>query len=332
MAVLVGSARSDENGKAYNGKAGDQKGGREVSTQSWYKHSKGWRVFRAKNASTAKLIAYAMRSACANNKIGYDQWNRNTLYTQAERVDFNPGRVTVACETDCSALVRVCLAFAGIKGIPADFRTGNMPTYLMGTGQFVELKGSRYTDQSTYLGEGDILVTRSSGHTVVVLSNGPKYEGTVRAKEYNLGDRILRDGDEGTDVKTMQEHLISLGYDLGKWGADGDFGDATEIALMKFQRDHKCEADGEYGPITHKALMAALEEAEEPTGTPQTVRVVNGDCWVRSAPSTSGRKLGVAKNGTTHVYGGETAANGWHLITFENQNGWISGKYSRREE
>ncbi len=333
MAVLVGSARSDENGKAYNGKAGDQKSGKEVSTQNWYKHSKGWRVFRAKSARMAQLIARAMRSACVNDKIGYDQWNRNTLYTQAAKVDFDPGRVTIACETDCSALVRVCCAFAGIKGIPADFRTGNMPTYLMATGQFVELKGSKYTDQSSYLGEGDILVTKTSGHTVVVLTDGPKYEGSVQAKEYNLGERILREGDEGTDVKVLQENLIALGYDLGKWGADGDFGDATELAVMKFQRDHKCEDDGEYGPITHKAMLAALDAAEESTGTTgRTVRVVNGDCWVRTAPSTTGRKLGVAKNGTSYTYEGETAANGWHLIAFDNQNGWVSGKYSTVEE
>lgn len=51
--VYVGSARSDENGKAHSGKAGDQKSGREVSTQAWYKHSKGWRVFRAKNPAHA---------------------------------------------------------------------------------------------------------------------------------------------------------------------------------------------------------------------------------------------------------------------------------------
>lgn len=33
--VYVGSARSDENGKAYEGLAGDQKNGQEVSTQAY---------------------------------------------------------------------------------------------------------------------------------------------------------------------------------------------------------------------------------------------------------------------------------------------------------
>ena len=47
MAVIVGSARGDENWNASGGKAGDQTG-KEVSTQSWYLDSRGWRVFRCR--------------------------------------------------------------------------------------------------------------------------------------------------------------------------------------------------------------------------------------------------------------------------------------------
>ena len=327
--VYVGSARSDENGKAYNGKAGDQKSGKEVSTQAWYKHSKGWRVFRAKKAGVAAKIAKQMQAACDNNKIGYDQWQRNTLYTEAKKVGFDIAKVTTACETDCSALVRVCLAFNGID-VPSDFRTGNMPSNLLKTGEFVELKGSKYTDQSAYLGAGDILVTKTSGHTVVVLNNGSKYEGTVEVKPSALGERTLRNGDEGEDVKTLQGYLIDLGYDLGKWGEDGDFGDATELAVEKFQRNHKLSIDGIYGPKSHAALMDAIEAKSEPE-QPLKVEIVNGQCWVRSTPNTSGKKLGVVTPGTILQYGGEDNG-GWHLVTYENQNGWVSGKYSKLKE
>ena len=48
MGVRVGSARSNENGGVNGDKAGDQTG-REVSTQLWYLHSKGWIVIRAKS-------------------------------------------------------------------------------------------------------------------------------------------------------------------------------------------------------------------------------------------------------------------------------------------
>ena len=91
--------------KAYGGRAGDQTG-RELSTQKWYLHKKGWRVFRAKDRAAALKIAADMEAACKNSHIGYDQWQRNTLYKAAEPVGFDCGRVRTDCETDCSALVR----------------------------------------------------------------------------------------------------------------------------------------------------------------------------------------------------------------------------------
>lgn len=339
MAVRVGSARSDENGKAHSGKAGDQKSGREVSTQNYYVHSKGWRVFRAKERSKALAIAYAMEAACKNNKIGYDQWQRHTLYNKAKAVGFDPAKVTSACETDCSALVRVCCAYAGIKGIPESFRTYNMPNALLKTGAFVELKGTKYTRSSAYLGKGDILVTPVSGHTVVVLDDGKKYEGDPVEKEYELGDRILRNGDEGPDVQKLQEYLIRLGYDLGDFGpnrdgVDGDFGDATEIAVRAFQKKHKLEVDGEYGPKSHKAMTAAIAALDaapepEPDPAPKTVKIINGNCWVRAAPNTDGMPLGIARKGSVLPYQGQTSDEGWHLVEFDGKNGWVSGKYGK---
>ena len=184
--VRVGSARIDERGKAYGGRAGDQTG-RELSTQKWYLHKKGWRVFRAVKREQALKIAADMEAACKNSHIGYDQWQRNTLYRAAEPVGFDCSRVRTDCETDCSALVRVCCAYAGIMGLPSDFRTGNMPKNLLATGMFVELRGAKYTDQSAYLGKGDILVTKTHGHTVVVLE---KKENSVMVTEGNYNSSI----------------------------------------------------------------------------------------------------------------------------------------------
>ena len=329
MAIYVGSARIDENGKAYGGKAGDQTG-KEVSRQKFYVHSKGWRVFRPIERAVGLTIAETMDAACDNNKIGYDQWNRHTLFAQAKKVDYDVSKVTTKCETDCSALVRVCLAAAGIFGIPESFRTGNMPATLLKTGKFVEMKGSKYTEQATFLGKGDILVTKTSGHTVVVLDDGPKFEGAPVPKEYELGERILRNGDEGEDVKLMQEYLIQLDYYLGRWGADGDFGDATEIAVREFQKAEGLEVDGEYGPKSHAAMLEAIERETEIVAA--IVKIQNGNCWVRKAPNTTADKIGVAYYGEVYTYQGETASNGWHLIEYKGQNGWVSGKYGKLEE
>lgn len=329
MTVYIGSARSDENGKINSGKAGDQKGGKEVSTQAYYVHSKDWRVIRCKDPERAAKIAKAMKAACANDKIGYDQYQRNTLYKLAEKVGFDPSKVTTACETDCSALVRVCCAYAGIT--VGDFNTSTQASKLLSTGAFIELTASKYTTKSDFLRAGDILVTKKKGHTVVVLNDGGKAEKNVPpVTGYELGDRILKNGMEGEDVRELQLALIELGYSCGSWGADGDYGDATELAVEKFQRDHGCEADGEYGPITHKAMQTAQEAARAPEN-PRAVVIKGGDCWVRSGPSVAGNKLGVAHEGDKLAYSGSTSENGWLSVVYKNENGWVSGKYGKLE-
>ena len=169
MIVFIGSARIDEHGNARGGAAGDQNG-KEVSTQAWYKHSLGWVVIRAKDAWVRAKIAEAMRKACDNPLIGYDQNSRDTLYNAAKAVGFDPGKVTAKCETDCSALVRVCCAYAGID--PGNIRTVSMPATFKKLAQFEVLTDAKHTAKPDYLLEGDILCTPVSGHTVVVLTDG----------------------------------------------------------------------------------------------------------------------------------------------------------------
>lgn len=327
--VYVGSARSDENGKAYSGKAGDQKSGKEVSTQAWYLHSKGWRVFRAVDPGVARMIGLCMEEACTNNLIGYDQWQRHTLYAQAEKVGFRVQDVKVACETDCSALVRVCLAFAGIFGIPESFRTGNMPEYLLKTGAFVELKESKYTTKPDYLGYGDILVTKSSGHTVVVISDGALFEGPVQPKAYALGERNLGRGDEGEDVRLLQQYLLQLNYSVGEYGADGDFGRDTEDAVKAFQSDYRLPEDGIYGKDTHAALMNAIDNAgqpEPPAPDPLPeggLKVKTGSWNIRTGPGTQYPTAGTVHGGDVLT---EAATDGWIAIEYNDRLLWISSK------
>ena len=107
MKVMIGSARIDENGNAHGGKAGDQKNGFEVSTQEWYKHSKGWRVFRCKDRKKAEKIAKIMEWACESDLIGYDQYQRNTLYSALQAVGWKLGLLKKNVETDCSAATQL---------------------------------------------------------------------------------------------------------------------------------------------------------------------------------------------------------------------------------
>ena len=142
-------------------------------------------------------------------------------------------------------------------------------------------------------------------------------------------ERVLRNGCEGEDVRALQANLIRLGYDCGKWGADGDFGDATELALRKFQKKEGLTADGEYGPKSRAALQRALKRLDAPAGG-DAVKIVGGRCYVRSAPSLEGKKLDVAAEGAKLPYAGKTSADGWLAVTYKGATGWVSGKYARR--
>lgn len=64
----------------------------------------------------------------------------------------------------------------------------------------------------------------------------------------------LRKGDSGPYVTLAQTELIQRGYDLGKWGADGKFGAATESAVKLFQQDWELTVDGVIGPKTWDML------------------------------------------------------------------------------
>ena len=56
--------------------------------------------------------------------------------------------------------------------------------------------------------------------------------------QYDL-KRKLKKGCKGEDVKKLQSTLKSLGYDLGKYGIDGVYGDDTANAVGKYQKDKK---------------------------------------------------------------------------------------------
>ena len=177
MPVIIGSARSDERGAISGGVAGDQTG-REVCTENYYNSKLGWNLLRAKKPQIAEKIAQDMQWACNNNNIGYDQSNNQSLYYESYSLDFNCARVTTPCETDCSQLVRVCVSYALGKSIPY-FYTGDEVEVLMSTGEFDLITDTSYTSTDRFLKRGDILVTKSKGHTVVVLSDGSYYTDVV---------------------------------------------------------------------------------------------------------------------------------------------------------
>ena len=172
--VKIGSSSKDERGSYRGGQAGDQTG-EEVWIQDWYR---GWDcVIRPNDPKVAEKMARECENACNNNNIGYDQNQRNTLYTEAKKVGFDLSKITTPCECDCSSLVSICCICAGMPE-SIFFAGGNMrTTYSLeaacnATGAYTVLRTSNYVDSKDYLKRGDILL--NDGHTVIVLSNGDK--------------------------------------------------------------------------------------------------------------------------------------------------------------
>ena len=144
-----------------------------------------------------------------------------------------------------------------------------------------------------------------------------------------LGSRVLKNGCVGEDVRELQEILMKLGYNLGKWGVDGDFGDCTEMAVRQFQTQQGLKVDGKVDDKTVAALKAAIAAYNATVPNPSYVSIVGGSCYVREQPEVGAEILGVAKEGTKYIYDGKTSANGWLMISYKERSGWVSGKYGK---
>ena len=281
MSIKIAHASKDEKGKAIGGVAGDQTG-KEVCTREWYKAS--WDVvLRPKTSTIAEKSAKFMEAVCVNSAVGYDQWQRNSLFEQAKKVNFDASKIAVKCECDCSSLVHVAVIAAGVNIAYGSngFTTRTMVNILVNSGSYEKLTDSKYLTSDKYLKRGDILVNIGS-HTVMVLENGSgvattatvaptttpttssaniTYSKTQFIKDVQAATGAKVDGIAGNEtlsktvtisksknnrhavVKAVQKYLNLLGYNCGT--ADGIAGAKFDAAIKKYQKDNGCVTDGE---------------------------------------------------------------------------------------
>ena len=188
MAIMVSSARSDERGRYSGGKAGDQRQKSkttdtrgEVSMQPMYTHRKGWIIVRPKKVSHADAIADGGMRAANNPNIGYSQSDRLGVVKHGINTK-------VKTNADCSSLVRQAVREATGKD-PGNFTTANEARVLAATGLFTKIT---YVNQSkTPVYNGDILVTKTKGHTVIVVSGNPCPRDTV-GNPYPVPTRTIK--------------------------------------------------------------------------------------------------------------------------------------------
>ena len=209
--LKVGSARIDENGNANWGKAGDQNG-KEVAIEPYYSHRLGWYMLRAKDPDKARKIGLAMTEACLNDNIGYDQYERYGVI-ECLKIYGRLAKINKPTEADCSSLVRACCIQAGIN--VGDFNTASQVAILEKTGAFNK---SVAVTPSTKLQIGDILVTRSKGHTVIVT-------------EVESGDKPAHKPDKAKSEKPKKGiKAIALEVIAGKWGSGEDRKNRIQVA------------------------------------------------------------------------------------------------------
>ena len=274
--IKIGQASRDERGRYSGGLAGDQDG-REVAIHEWY--NRPWnKVLRCKDVAKAEKIAVAMEKACKNDYIGYDQNQRTTLYSLCKANGWNIEDIKTPCETDCSALVAVCVNAAGVN-ISGDIYTGNEAAALLKTGEFELLSSPKYLLSDEYLKRGDILLYEFH-HTAIVLENGRKAEKDRPAQvEYPLGWNVSSDG-QWWYADTPQSIIAGRwAYINGRWyvfdqkgfmirgwfkqGDDWYYMNPADGAMLSEQW---VDVDGKSYYLTQSGLMARggyIEDASE---------------------------------------------------------------------
>ena len=100
--------------------------------------------------------------------------------------------------------------------------------------------------------DGSAAAQTGTGHMVTAAA-GKSLQATM-----GMGESYLGRGNAGPEVKTLQNNLAKLGYDVGE--VDGKFGPKTEKALKDFQQDREIQVDGVVGPETSKAISEANSE------------------------------------------------------------------------
>lgn len=105
--------------------------------------------------------------------------------------------------------------------------------------QYAEmLKADGYATSSTYV---NTLVSTVSKYALEKYDTMTEYDDILTP--------TLRKGDRNEYVRAWQTYLQMNGYDVGRSGADGVFGNDTEKAVMRYQQDHQIES-GYIGPQT----------------------------------------------------------------------------------
>ena len=171
---MISNSGSDERRRISGGVAGDQYGN-EWAIINWY--NRPWtHVLRHPDKIVREKIAELTEQAAKNDNIGYNQANRYSYWNELQKVGFNPSKINVRCDADCSAgviantkAVGYLLNLNQLKNLKASY-TGDMIRGFKAAG-FEVLTDSKLLVSDKYLLRGDILLYLGH-HTATNLTNG----------------------------------------------------------------------------------------------------------------------------------------------------------------
>ncbi len=203
---MISNSGHDEKGRYSGGKAGDQTG-TEWALINWY--NRPWTcVLRHPNPKVREKLASLSEKAAKNNKIGYDQGQRGTYWTQLKAAGYDPAKITVACEADCSAGVTANVKAVGylmdiekLKNVSIT-STHYMRKLLKAAG-FEVLTESKYLTSDKYLLRGDILLN-DGHHTAVNCKNGSKASASSVDDSKTGGSKASSGKDSGVKVESAK--------------------------------------------------------------------------------------------------------------------------------
>ena len=159
MAYWVSNCSKNEHGWAHGGQAGDQTR-EEYYVRSWYDYGQTYTA-RHPGENVRYLIAHMAVQAANNDNIGYDQGERTTMWEQLQRVGYDPAKIAVPCEADCSSSTAAIIKAIGyltgdtkLQGVSTHMWTGIEREQLQRAG-FVIITGRSVLDPSALI-PGDI--------------------------------------------------------------------------------------------------------------------------------------------------------------------------------
>lgn len=278
---MISNSGHDEKNKYSGGAAGDQTG-TEWQLRGWY--NRPWNcVLRHPNATVGKTISNLAIKAANNNNIGYDQGQRYTYWQQLQKVEYDPSKITVKCEADCSSGVIANIKAAGhllgiesLQNLNATY-TGNLRAGAKAAG-FTVLTDSKYLTSEKYLQLGDILLN-DSHHVATYVGTGAIIGAGLTSKpadkpKETAKDKLVVDGQGGVlTIKKAQQvfgttidgvisnqKVSCKKYMTGFMSSciDWDGGKGGSSLVKAIQKWAGSTADGYWGPNTSKTVQKKL--------------------------------------------------------------------------